>query len=1095
MENEYESAQEFIETPAKSTSSNRKNKQRPISPGRMDSSPTSSSSVSVHLEPGIQQLLLGGQTPSVGDVLSSATSSAANSVALEAESPRHHGDDQEFAEPLSYYSQLSPVEHFAPLVDHSACNKTKAQKKQEKKERKKELKKERQEFQQNRLLEKQEREMEEKLAQTASFSPFWDIPSSLANAAMEVADPYISPYSSDSYLFEESEVYDYYDEEEDDDDDDFSFENLDSIKIKKSSRKESSKQNAVSPKRKPKKKSKPKRRGRRADYEETEEGEESATDAEDASLSATPKKDVAARVDAIFGNKDIILKDFDDYIERTAEDLKVIESNQKPNQRRRPRSASASGNKADRRGRSRSAGSNGKNLRSKSVGAALMREKSRSKSHDDTALIAQSFDDAIEIILADTSRSLINKKSTVESRSAHNKSDPKVSIPRRSQSNVRRKDKAKSQNDETIEILLGKKGDRESTKILISGEKDKTERTGPVKDGRKVSASKRFSNSPTRGAGGSQRKSKRDSKEKKKKEDYVEKPPFGHRRMRSNSFSEGDQLLLLLATQESRPQSLVEHLELPSTSLGERRRSIETSGSRDRRQKSLGSLPSVERIERKKGASVSPKPKFSRRAASERHLCSGSNSSSEEKFSTKLKAVTPTSKPKMSRRASDRFFKHKESRTGRSTSPMPKASSRSVSGRSTSPMPKASARSVSGRSTSPMPKSSSQAISQKGFAETSKGKAEGKPSRKESRRGIPSRSQSVILGKSLGIDLESYLLQDEGVEVTSMRGQKADRRHREDTRKRSPSKYLQQSGSEEIPARRERSRSKSNSAHQQQQLALEEGGRGAKEIAEDTKNKRSPMKDRRRKEMGEETGRRNRRTKSLDIGNTFLLSDDDDDSQTNNNNDTERSKSKSRSAHLQQVEQQENESHVSKSTRKSDEGATTKQRSRHRSPAPGEVSVPKRGGEERRRSSKDEGDTNRRNSNKRVDSEERKKRDRSRSQSHSNHRNRVTEEPLTPTRMGDSEEGKKRSRRKSTDESITLDILQSASELLLKEGLDESSNSKWKKNKGSRTNSRSNSRELDELDLEPPAAAPRTNKSSKSTSKNTRRRSLNLDIF
>jgi hypothetical protein len=753
VENGYEKAQEHVVTPAKSkaktsTSNNRSTRKQRLSPGALHASPSSSSSTSeLQTEQGIQQFLLDAMAP-ITDALSSTISSATNSVTTDTESL--HEEQDSYIEPLSYYTPLSPIEHTAPLVDHSACNKSKAQKKQEKKERKKELKRERQEIQQNRLLEQQEKDIDEKFA-----SPFWDLSTAMAGAALSAAEPFVTPYTSSSYFLDDEEDYDYDDEEDDEDDeDDFSFENLEAIKIKKSNRKSSSKQSSTSsPKKKSKKKNKPKRRGWRVNYEEPDEGDESATDGEEADPTTPSKRDVAARVEAIFANKELILKDFDDYIAKTAEDLRISETKQEVRERRFS-SSSTSYRKNDRRGRSQNMGTP-KKVRSKSVGANTVRKKSRSKSRDatdDIAIIAQSFDDIIELMLTDTSRSLLNRKDTLESKSGRGKSDSKLGKLQRSRSSnptFRRSDKNKIivQEDNAIEVLLvaKKKDKNRSAKGSSTEENYKNESSFHAKEkeeGRSLNSICNM-NSTTSGTekvkGESPRKNKKDSRETKTKDDHVktERSSPHHRRVRSNSFAEGDNDVSLSGMMGEGTGSNIKDTN---------------SSPRDRRLNLLKAFSSIEQKEQKKNMSVSPKPRTSRKAASARNFGDYERTTlAEEDKSSKPRTITSTPRRKLSQRASELNFTDNEAKKRSSGSPKPKASHRAapemnITDHAASELNFTDNEAKKRSSVSPKPKSSRRAAPEMNITDheaNARMETERKASRKDTKKGSPFRSRSV----------------------------------------------------------------------------------------------------------------------------------------------------------------------------------------------------------------------------------------------------------------------------------------------------------------------------------------------------------------
>lgn len=1025
-------------------------------PSDVPPSPSSSSSTSELqiMEPGIKQFLLDALAP-VADALSSTiASSATNSVTTESSTTTRQEDEEE---PLSYYSQLSPIEHAAPLVDHSACNKSKAQKKQEKKERKKELKRERQEVQQNRLLEQQQQEQQEE-ENKHSQSPLWDLlPSALAGVALSAVEPFVTPYTTSSYLYEESEVLDDYDDEEEDD---FSFENLEAIKIKKSSRKKSFKQSSSSPnKKKTKKKNKLKRRGRRADFEElflNDEGEESATDTEEVDSAAAapptvvpPKMDVAARVEAIFANKDLILKDFDDYIERTAEDLKVIEPKQQV-RGRRSRSNSTSAKKMDRRGRSRSAGMNAaKKVRSKSVGASYMSEKSRSKSRharDDSAIVAQSFDDSIEIMLADTSRSLLNRKGALESSSGRSKSESGLGKPQRRGSNPvmrGRRDKNKNplQPDETLEILLGlskKKDKNRSTKSSLENDIVATREERTTEE--------------------STLKPKKESKEAKGKEHAVMVEPAAphHRRMRSNSFTEGKQLALPSTAVDKRPRSLVDDAD---------------PAPKDRRQSPVHSLPSIERKERTKKISSSPKPKSSRRAPVERSAGEKERSSftEEEKKST-LKHMTSTPKPRVSRRASERNFSYNAGRKGRSVSPKQKTLRRPAS--------------------------------QMNFTDHG-AKSETKPSKKDSKKGNASRSRSINLIRNLGIELKGDLTigataSDDAFEKSQQkdRCRKDDKSAKHgtvnaDSNKSSPSKSIRQSALDD-EEKTELSRSKNQNAQ-----------RGHSTHEEFRTSPKNDKREDNKKSMEEGAVlERRRRTIPIDyedapygVEEEQIKGDYEGALATDASAKRDRSRSNSHSARRRHLDLEESDATAKASKKRNPAGS--KPRSRTKS-TDEELDTDSMLAPQRNRGAEEEAGTQNRKygskrSSKNAGSEDAKQRDRSRSKSQSTHRRRVPVEEATGTaaKSSETEEGKKKTRRKSTDQTITLDLLQDFSEppqtdtperkktLGSKDRSEKGDSEELKlKKKSNKKASRGDSvRELDDLNLD--NSAPMKTKSSK----------------
>ncbi|CAJ1964861.1 unnamed protein product [Cylindrotheca closterium] len=376
------------------------------------------------------------------DTLASIKSSASNSVGtLESNPSVTQNPDYDYDDdvPFSYYAPLKTKERTAPLIDH---HKSKKQKKQEKKERKKEIKKVRQEVQQNRKSEQQETsDLESTVEADESIAtlPHFSLATSMAGLMFSSGDPYVIPYSSPTFLWDDGEVVVVGEIDDDDDDEDFSIEGLESFKMVKSKRKSTSQnQNSNPPKKKGSSsssssssssgskhnssssnnnndKKKKKKRGRRADYEEPEEEDEHET-AEDeiAKTPAHPTKDVAARVEAIFTNKDMILDEFDEYIERVGEEQKELEE-MLEEQRGRNRSNSVSSKKSSHRGRSsskpkHSARSQSKGPKARSVSKSATQ---RRKVKDEVA--KHSLDNTLKIMLGETPKSPENRRSSLAS--------------------------------------------------------------------------------------------------------------------------------------------------------------------------------------------------------------------------------------------------------------------------------------------------------------------------------------------------------------------------------------------------------------------------------------------------------------------------------------------------------------------------------------------------------------------------------------------------------------------------------------------------------------------------------------------------------
>jgi hypothetical protein len=379
-------------------------------------------------------------------------------------------------------SLLSPIEHTASLIDHSASKKTKAQKKQEKKERKIEIKRERQEVQQLLLLEKQEREIDEKLASAESPSALWSATSKLVDTVLSATDPFVAAYeyAATNYLEDESHEQSYerldnnnsLEDDEEDFDDDFSFDKLDAVTIKKSKLKKSAIQNAAKKKKKKKnKKNKPKLRGRRADYEEAEEGigEEIATD-EVLTMSSPPKKNVAERVEAIFSNKELIFKDFDDFIDKTVAEMKI----ENPSiQDKRTLSKGRKSRDIDGRGRLH------KSPLHKSPSFAHVPTLQNKKINDGTAVIAQSIDHNIEIVLANTSKSLLNRRDALQS--GYNKSSAKQKrLHRRCRSSEPNSKHLKDKGARDYEDVSGYSGHDDRGERIDAAHKKETSVNGDV---------------------------------------------------------------------------------------------------------------------------------------------------------------------------------------------------------------------------------------------------------------------------------------------------------------------------------------------------------------------------------------------------------------------------------------------------------------------------------------------------------------------------------------------------------------------------------------------------------------------------------------
>lgn len=308
---------------------------------------------------------------------------------------------------MSYFSALSPIEHTAPLIDHSESNKSKAQKKLEKKERKKEIKEERKLVQEQRLLQ-QKLEEEEilKAKHDASLAgAFMNFTTSIADMALSVTDSFSTP----SYDENDEEYIDVSSYDEEEEEDDFEFENLDSVKVKKSKRKKT-KNNSTSTKKKAKKKQKPKMRGRRADYEKDDNVEEEVT-------SKANEGDKVA----------------------TGSSTKKTDTKQS--------------------GRSRS---KSKKRRSKSVPKekeeSTQTQPLKRQLKDETAVVAQASKENIELVLANTSKSLLNTKRTVveeettEPSTKEQKPGSKNSKPKSKQ-----KDNATVKKDDSVEVSVNTK--------------------------------------------------------------------------------------------------------------------------------------------------------------------------------------------------------------------------------------------------------------------------------------------------------------------------------------------------------------------------------------------------------------------------------------------------------------------------------------------------------------------------------------------------------------------------------------------------------------------------------------------------------------
>ncbi|KAL3932743.1 MAG: hypothetical protein SGBAC_010710 [Bacillariaceae sp.] len=358
--------------------------------------------------------------PAISNVPSSTFSSASNSVLTDLESNQSITHNQDYAYdddvPFSYYAPLKTKERSAPLVDHQ---KSKKQKKQEKKERKKEIKKERQEVQQHRMMEQQEKVTEPNVEPDQNYVPQYSLSTTMAGLAMSAVTPNAAPYTNPTFLYDTGEVEIVGENDDDDDDEDFSIDGLESIKLAKSKRKsinvnQNNKTTAKKSSSNNSDKKKKKKRGRRADYEAPEEGDEHATTKHDtATPPAHTTKDVAARVEAIFTNKDKILEEFDEYIERIGEEQKELEE-MLEKQRGRNRSNSVSSKKSHR-GRSPSMSKPKHSGRSQSKGARSVSKSTtkRRKDGKEEAVTKHSVEDTLKYLLGETSKPPENRRSSL----------------------------------------------------------------------------------------------------------------------------------------------------------------------------------------------------------------------------------------------------------------------------------------------------------------------------------------------------------------------------------------------------------------------------------------------------------------------------------------------------------------------------------------------------------------------------------------------------------------------------------------------------------------------------------------------------------
>mmetsp|Transcript_42734 Transcript_42734/g.103358 ORF Transcript_42734/g.103358 Transcript_42734/m.103358 type:complete len:1307 (-) Transcript_42734:81-4001(-) len=370
---------------------------------------------------------------SVPHVPLSVISSASNSVITDLESnpsvsqnPDYCYDDDV---PFSLYAPLKTKERTAPLIDHQ---KSKKQKKQEKKERKKEIKKERQEVQQNRMMQKPENgsekkpenDLESKVVADEHEVPQYRLSTTMAGLTVAAAaEPYVAPYSSHNFLYDDGEID--LVGEIDDDEDEFSIEGLESIKIAKTKRrssinqppiiippKEKSNDEKNNDKKSNDKKKRSKKRGRRADYEEPEAGDEHETAERETTANppAHTTKDVAARVEAIFTNKEKILEEFDEYCEKIGEEQKQLEQMLEG---KRGRSNAVKGN----RGRSLSKPKQSGRGQSKSAKARSVSKAAMKRRKEEAAVPKQSLDDTLKVVLGEKSKPPDNRRTSLAGRS------------------------------------------------------------------------------------------------------------------------------------------------------------------------------------------------------------------------------------------------------------------------------------------------------------------------------------------------------------------------------------------------------------------------------------------------------------------------------------------------------------------------------------------------------------------------------------------------------------------------------------------------------------------------------------------------------